>query len=535
MAARDFADMWPSDFGCTYQQKNLACSHEIIIIINSEYHFIISVITFVLTERKACFPNPCNHGGKCIETIDSFVCDCDGTGYTGTDCNVLLINTPDISSLTLNTPMSFSFSAQADRQVELMIVPDDTNALEVVPSNVQFSENLIEQIVTITVKKPGLYKITYSIPDDSINYQPIPSIQLLVYNNDANDSNYFDEHGVAPGLLQAGCCEGNADDLELEFRCPPSSTELKFMTTCGWVTKGDVHSAGIIFSNYNNFYMPIAIAGARLLSRNTYIDVQTLTTFEFNFGCITCRGGSVGNVFGPPDPCEIRQVTVNDVHSFLKYDALALTYLHHSMDLIPKWLRFKILHSNHTYDTNSYMVRLHHHDSLDMVKECNSLFPLSRGLYSVMIYSGQLRVYLNQESKKLKSDEFHVCFSANLCEGESSPLYIALSSKAQRAINSFDFMRNLKIKGWNIVISSLAIGDNEINTELDEATNLLYWNGSDYLSSNVQKPNIVSSVNFQKMFDMDGGITVDLDFEGRIQWFYDNFNEVRTVSMNKIH
>jgi len=468
-----------------------------------------------------------------METIDSFTCDCDDTGYTGTNCNMLLINTPDISSLTLNTPTLFSFSAQADRQVELMIIPDDSSAFSIVPNTVGFSQHFTHQNITITVTKPGLYKISYSVPDDSVNYQPVPSVQIVVFGNGMNDSNYFYEHGVELGLLQPGCCEGSEEDLKLQFRCPPSNTELKFMSTCGWLTKGSVHSAGIIFSNYNGFNMPIAIAGARLLPQNSYIEVQSLSTFEFNFGCITCRGGSVGNVFGSPDPCEIKQLSVNDVQSFLNHDSLAFTYLHHSRNIIPKWLRFKILPSSRTYDANSYMVRLHHHGSLEMVKECNDLFPLSNGLYSVLIYSGQLRVYLNVQSKKLKSAEIPICFSTNLCEGASSPLYITLSDKAQRFIKTFKFMHDLEGKGWNIVIKSLVISKSEIiNIERDEAIQGSYWNGIHNFSLNLQKPTMVISVEFQKTFDMSESVKANLDFAGRTQWAYDDFNEVCTQTIH---
>jgi len=466
-----------------------------------------------------------------METIDSFTCDCSGTGYTGTDCNVLLINTPDISSLTLNTPMSVSFSAQSDRQVTLMIIPDDRSAITIVPNTVEFSEHLTNQDITITVTKPGLYKISYSVPDDSVNYQPIPSIQIVVFDNEINNSNYFNEREVEPGLLQPGCCEGGEEDLKLQFRCPPSNTELKFMSTCGWRSKRNVHSAGIIFSDYDGFNMPIAIAGARLLLQKTHIDVQSITTFEFNFDCITCMGGSVGNVFGPPDPCEIVKLSVNDVQSFLNHDALAFTYLLHSEDLIPNWLRFIILPSNRIYDANSYMVKLHHHDSLEMVNECNELFPLSRGLYSVFVYSGQLRVYLNEESTKLKSVESPICFSTNLCEGASSPLYITLSTNAQRVIDSFKFMRELEGKGWNIVINSLAISKTKINNELDEVTQVSYWNGNHYFSLTSQNPNMVLSVQFHKTFDMSKSTKANLDFAGRTQWFYENFNDVSVHAM----
>lgn len=34
-----------------------------------------------------CMPNHCEHGGRCKQTWDTFVCTCDGTGYTGATCH----------------------------------------------------------------------------------------------------------------------------------------------------------------------------------------------------------------------------------------------------------------------------------------------------------------------------------------------------------------------------------------------------------------------------------------------------------------
>lgn len=37
-------------------------------------------------QMPQCTPNPCLNGGRCIEEADSFGCDCEGTGYSGTIC-----------------------------------------------------------------------------------------------------------------------------------------------------------------------------------------------------------------------------------------------------------------------------------------------------------------------------------------------------------------------------------------------------------------------------------------------------------------
>ena len=37
--------------------------------------------------QEYCVPNPCLHGGKCMQTANSFSCDCANTGYTGSTCS----------------------------------------------------------------------------------------------------------------------------------------------------------------------------------------------------------------------------------------------------------------------------------------------------------------------------------------------------------------------------------------------------------------------------------------------------------------
>ncbi|UJR28908.1 hypothetical protein I4U23_010126 [Adineta vaga] len=46
-----------------------------------------------------CSPtNPCQNGGRCSSTINSYLCDCDGTGFTGAICTELITTNPCTSS-----------------------------------------------------------------------------------------------------------------------------------------------------------------------------------------------------------------------------------------------------------------------------------------------------------------------------------------------------------------------------------------------------------------------------------------------------
>ena len=484
------------------------------------YYFGICAILsysyiYCIVERELCFPNPCEHDGRCsITEENTYICDCDGTGYTGEICNVLIINTPDISALRINSPMNFSLFAQPDRNFVLELVPDNKNVIIIEPSSIMFSQMSTEHSISMTATQPGLYKLEYKVKDDGLNYQPISPATILVSENDTSTS-YCEERNITCGLIQPGCCPANEVELNLDFRCPSSDNKLLFKSTCGWVIKGTLHSAGVIFSSIDGFDMPVAIAGAQFIPQTTHIDLQGLTTFEFNHGCVACTGYR---------NCKIERLSVNLVQDFLEYDSLAFTYLYHSMQLIPSWLTLKVLPSGRIHDFRSYLVYLVYSDALNRVQECSGFNALTNGLYSILVYTGNLEVTLDEEIRQYQSNGSTVCFATNLCEGSSSPLYVSISGNAHGVLDSFRFMRDLKSKGWNIIINNVILSD--INVIPSETLQLSYWNGMDFFSPNLQNPNMITEVMFTKSFSVDTGIEASWNFMGNIQLFHDDFNDV---------
>ncbi|XP_065908898.1 multiple epidermal growth factor-like domains protein 6 [Dysidea avara] len=179
------------------------------------------------TERQPCFPNPCKHNGVCVITEEiSYICNCDSTGYTGEDCNVLIIDAPDFSAIAVDSPTEFSVSAQPDRSFILEMMPDSRKHVEVIPPTVMFSSSVTNWNVSITAKKSGMYKLEYRISDDTLNYYPIPPATILVSDDRLNQSNYFNKHKVKSGLLQQGCCQTSEEDIKTLLKCPQTDNKL---------------------------------------------------------------------------------------------------------------------------------------------------------------------------------------------------------------------------------------------------------------------------------------------------------------------
>ena len=49
-----------------------------------------------------CVSEPCQNNGTCIDRVNKYRCDCDGTGYTGKNCETgELWNTANIYSINI--------------------------------------------------------------------------------------------------------------------------------------------------------------------------------------------------------------------------------------------------------------------------------------------------------------------------------------------------------------------------------------------------------------------------------------------------
>ena len=489
------------------------------------------VCLLVHVEADTCEPNPCEHDGVCtIGEDDSFVCNCEGTGYTGIDCNRLLIDVPKVPLISVNSPPTMlTLSARPDRKLVLELIQDDRIYFHVDPSSVTFSQNSTSHVISISASKPGKYKLRFEVLEKDIDIVNISPANILVIDSASNESNYFDRNEIESGLLIPGNCLQAANvsytcklnSCPLDIKCP-NRNELFFNSTRKWSTKGSVNSQGILFSNNDGFILPVAITGAKLtkpLEGERYIELDSLTTFESTSGCGTKQSG---------DACYDNCLSTNDIHSILHYESLAFTYLHQSKALIPKWLELKAIPSNRTsHNMHSYMVDLVYHDGFEIVQECNDLTALTNGLYSILIYTGSLHIQINNETRDLSSNTVPVCFATNLCEGTMSPLYITIPNNVRSELQSFQFMQDLKRKGWMTFINSLAIGDSPIDVEPHRNSSpISYWNGIQYFLPDPVTPNVVAAASFTKSFYVNNNFEVEWYFDGFVELFHKDFNKV---------
>ena len=494
------------------------------------------MICFIyFSEIETCTPNPCQHGGICLTNEDrSYTCNCSGTMYSGENCDEGFIIISNYPRLFKDVQYMFSAEAKPDKDLVLSFFPDDRSSFIVNPQKLKFTQHLHINSFTIVAKKAGLFKLTYILSGSSSSkfIQPLPSNVIVIDNQTVASlsSMDFTSKGFQHGILQAGCCMPITSSLE--YQCLSHPTNVKFTASCAWNEKG-LYSTGIVFSSNNGFAFPIAISGVKF---NFKFELSSLSVHELSDPCKPCIQG-LGRVNEDIDvasegECDTFKPSVNDILLLLNSETLAHTYFYHSHQLLPKWLRFNVTSADRTHDSNSYMVTLVESLNIEAIKMCHIVKTYSEGLYSVLIYSGILNISVNSETVSYHPELFPICFSINLCEASSSPVYISIPKDASKLIYNFGFMDIFYANNWNIALDSVTIVSSSMILEGDLAVHDTYWNGVENFAVDFDNSNLVVYGKIVYSF-VNENFNIKYKFTGDVYLYTDGIEMVRHCIYNQ--
>ena len=448
--------------------------------------------------------------------------------YTGTQCDIGIVNIPEYPHLAMSTPYTFTITASPDKYLKILVFPEDRSSIIVSPSQLEFNISVHTNNFTVTSNKSGRFQLKYRFSGESASdFMQLEASNIIVVDNQTFEANnYFISRGLQYGLLQPGCC--TALTSLLSYQCPLRSTIVKFNASCGWNLKG-LYSTGIVFSDNGGLGFPIAIGGIKF---NQNFDLSNLNVFELADVCMSCSGNGLGKVndnieSSLEEECNVYKPSINDMLSFLESESLAYTYLHYSHQLVPQWLRFNVTSAKRVYSSNSYKVTLVESSEIEALDSCNFATAYSEGLYSVLIYSGALILTINSEDiiYMPKSESEALCFAVNLCEGRMSPLSISISSNVNHVISNLQSMSIFNASSWNIDFNSISISNSIISMQQHTWQKESFWNGVKDSVTNLQDFNIVLNVDMSySSWIKDVGIY--FSFAGKIYLLNDDIEMV---------
>ena len=462
-----------------------------------------------ISESDPCSPNPCLHDGVCIPARNDFNCDCSGTNYTGTTCNIGIILLPPIPILTKgqthNITVSTNF-ALAKRVSILLFEDGEPQRRYIVLRKGNQADTL-----HFTPIEPGIHTITHRHTEKHL-FEVQPS-KITIFVQEPSEKNtpinhYFTTLGLRVGQLKKGCC---FPQDRLSFSCPESTQHVTLKAACQWKNDGNTHWApGVIFADGYNLSLPISVAGYQY-SQNSGGSVLSDTS-----ECTPCDSNESVCMQQTPldDDCYCYNFTGQDTQDFLNTRALGLSYIEQIQSLLPTWLKLQgvILKSTTTQSEHAYLAPIvQSHVDIKATEGCNEITPTTHGIYSVLRYAstlsgeidGQMYTYNNT-----KGSSDPLCFAVNLCQGKESPVFMQLSRTIQNIVVS-EHLRRFVDKEWEIQLNTVMVSRSQIVTIINHA----FWNGIKTIIPPLIKFDVRVTICIQAVFRSEN-IKMNVTFKG---------------------
>ena len=415
------------------------------------YLLLMNLVLLLMTAITTCQPNPCRHEGKCLALDEnSFICNCDGTGYKGDHCEVGVITTPIFPKLRPNVSSHF-LNVLASPSKSLRVSLDSEEGTTFDPSSLEIKFPKRDGQFTVEAAKPGIQAIRFLLEGENKDDFETPEKSVLFVAPEI--SNLDSKPFLLKGELPVGCQEQKTKD---NFSC-----QLRLLSTAPWTgtplsTNGVVH-----FTTVNNQTIPLSLIGLnftkRHVSRDEMIETGIVKTSTSKKSSLLYQRGS---------KCYSKLVDSNNLLELIDNDAFVSSFMHALSAMAPEWLTLAVSESNQDFDIQNIAVTL-----ASDLKHCSG-FPLY-GASSLAYYRPAVNYKMRVDRNDiLLSADGRTCFAINICK---PGLFINFPKYQAKALKSnLKVFRDMKDScGLDLSIDSIGF----LNKETSKFAKGMIWNG----------------------------------------------------------
>ena len=414
---------------------------------------LMNLVLLLMTEIKTCQPNPCRHGGKCFALDEnSFICDCDGTGYKGDQCEVGFITTPIFPKLRPNVS-SGVLAVLASPSKRLRVSLDSEDGITFDPSSLEIRFPKRDRKFTVEAANPGIRAIRFLLEGENKDDFETPEKSVLFVAPEISD---FDSKPfLLKGELPVGCQKQEAKG---NFSC-----QLRLLSTAPW-TETPLSTNGVVhFTTVNNQTIPLSLIGLNFTKRHFSRDEMigtgiAKTSTSKKFSLLYQRGSK----------CYSKLIDSNNLLQLIDNDAFVSSFMHALSAMAPEWFTLAVSESNQDFDIQNIAVTL-----ASDLKHCSG-FPLN-GASSLAYYRPAVnyKMRVDQNDIPLSADG-RTCFAINICK---PGLFINLPKNQAKALKSnLNVFRDMK-DGCGLDLSVDSIGFLNKETSQAKFAKGMIWNG----------------------------------------------------------
>lgn len=391
---------------------------------------------------------------------ESFSCDCEGTGYTGSKCQTGLISAPVFPKLSIKSK-SRALSLSAKPLNKLTVFLHSESGVVFSPSSsLEITVQKTEKDFYVEVEKAGIHPISYTLGgpnkyDFRIPEQSVVFVEPTVLLNESIYSTF----SVPKRELPVGCNE---------YRYKVVSCELHFLSTDKWASTSLSTNGIVHIKTPSNQSIPLSMIGFSLDER----DVSRKSIIEKAVALLS-SDKRIEVYYNNGDTCIKKESSSDNLLELMRDDALVTSFLQTVSQMAPNWLNVLTSEPNDVFDIQNIMVSLAKTPP-NGGEHCSG-FPLSLSssiVYFLLAIKYEIRV--GQDETSLY-DEGNTCFATDVCK---QSIFIGFSKEsANKLKDKLSVMRDMKAKGCDVHVDSVGLFK---SAETFTKTNVALWNGTHY-------------------------------------------------------
>lgn len=398
---------------------------------------------FLTSELQVCQPNPCRNNGKCLIQGRNYICDCEGTGFEGSECQTGIVTTPVFEKLTVGD-QSKMYHLYAQPKNDLTVIIKSSKSLIIEPKReLRISKSDKEATFTIIAVRPGLHVISYSLSGQDAKHYKVPSNSTVYVKSKDQDISVFNALNIPYKSVPLGCHNYSSPNK-------PLNCQSQLTSSHPWVKQ---RTAGIVQLMTKDTSFPLSLFGSSaretfgLSKKDVLESIHMLSSRNMNSTIFINRDGK----------CKVQSMSSFHVIELVQTDAFPNTMINSLSSLMPKWIQFNVDKNNELFDVSNLMVSLGKPPSYGP-GSCERL-PLTYSVNSVFYKpSISFNIQIDGEQTQFGSSE-STCFAMDVCKNK---LFTDFSLKARKRFHQIRTIQDMKNAGWDFHVSRLGLRRNEL-------------------------------------------------------------------------
>ena len=385
-------------------------------------------------EILVCKPNPCNNGGTCsIVTDTEYSCNCTGTGYTGKNCDILVVSISPIQKLLVNQRSGdISIEARTKSYIRVVIYPEHEN-IRLTNNNFTIQRPNSQETFRLSSQTSGLSWTSFEITSPE-KFTKIPDQMNFFYDDNKSEN--------LPGNSLKSFVK-ECYKVVVTPRSDSCGKSFVFRSSAWWEERaaGLVSTKGLVFVALGKAVFPVSL---------TKVPVSEIFYDILNYASI--------DIQDQKNTCDQTFLSEGQIQNAVQNDIFVKDFLQEFNSLTPSWFQVSLQNPLANINSDNLHAYLWSGQRVKSEAACKGVAIDESGMFLVYLHREKLTMQVHDKQVVMATDGIF-CFVVDMCKNEP---HLAIPSDNMGHLETIFSFTELQSLGWSLSVGSIGFSKTQI-------------------------------------------------------------------------